>query len=612
MMTNNERADLLLDAIGFIGEDIVAEASGVSNILPIPSKLKLNLMVMRRLIAAMICLVLISALTPLSVYLYNNYIVPAVTPSDTTEEESTYPESNGEEFAIPEGYKVDGYTEFEMLASYEDERKKVSAYAFTLSDTADASRALFLEIRSFDGSKITDTALFPGYCIMMIDQLSSLSELIIFNTALEPDSTTIGYADIAKYYVQDGKITEANWIGIRHADFDLTDEESVTASRMPVFNMFMTLASELETSKNKLLIIDTYTSDTDIIHHPDEKANAPDINNDRKEGKRIWNLDRICELFNYSPSEATEEPVYPDITLENGLVIKYMKNESGDPFYVITGCSEESVLQLIIPREYNDIPISALNMYALNRCQAETIVFPDSITIFGNQFLNNSVYRLIIECGDNANFNNGTFKSSEITEVIFTGKLAEIPDDMFYDCAGLETVVLPETLELIGTQAFLDCKSLSRIDFPSNLKSIRESAFRGCSSLNNVTLHEGFYDLEENAFAHCEGLKQIVLPSTLQKLPDSAFLGHDCDILKIPEGITHIYSRSVLGYSMRELHLPQSLIYIDINYLGSANPQLEAIYYEGTREEFLSIIGDHTPPRNSYTIYCTDGIIKTD
>ncbi len=615
MMTNTERADLLLDAIGFIGEDIVAEASGVSNVLPIPSKLKLNLMVMRRLIAAMICLVLVSALTPLSVYLYNNYIVPAVTPTDTTADETTLPETDteveGDIFDIPEGYVLDGYTTFDIMTLEDQSQKKAKIFLFTLSRQGDGSRALYIEIRSFDGSEITDTALFPGHYIVLLQQMS-LDELIIFNTSLEDGSAVIGQADVAKYCVIDGKLTESDWDGIRHADFDLTDEESVTASRMPVFNMFMTLASELEASKNKLLIIDTYTSDTDIIHHPDEKVNAPDINNDRKEGKRTWSLDRICDLFGYAPPVITEKEPVPDITLENGLVLRYIETDDGDIFYGVTGCSSEAMTELRIPNEYNGIPITVLDTNVLSDCRAETIIFPDSLTMFNKQKLGEDVKRVIIECNKDTYFTIGIFRGSMIKEAIFTGDMYMIPNEMFYDCTELENVVFPETLSLIGEGAFYNCTSLREVNFPQGLRSIQADGFIGCESIKSIILPEGFESIGDTAFAGCTSATEIYIPSTLKKIPTNTFYHHGCEILTVPEGVEYIEGGALSGEKMRVLYIPRSLTFWDKNFLFTNELAIESVYYNGTKAEFAENVLLPQAGKNNYTIICTDGEIRIE
>ena len=616
-MTKTQKVDLLLDAIGMIGDDIIAESSGISKVLPIPSKLKINLMVMRRLIAAAICLMIVSAITPLSVYLYNNYIVPAFQPAETSDAETsdsvteTEPEDESDLFDLPEGYGLDGHTSFDIMTFEDSAQKKAKIYLFTLSRTHDGARALYIEIRSFDGSEITDTALFPGHSVILMQQMN-LDELIVFNTYLEDGSSVIGKADIAKYCVIDGKIVESDWIGIRHADFDLTDEESVTSSRLSVFNMFMNLSQEIESTNGKLLILDTYTSDKDIFHHPDEKISAPNITEDRKAGKRTWSIDRFCELFGYEPPVITEKVPVPDVTLESGLVLRYIETDDGDILYGITGCSSEAMTELRIPGEYNGIPITVLDKNVLSACRAETIIFPDSLTMFNKQKLGADVKRVIIECNKDTYFTIGIFRGSMIKEAIFTGDMNMIPNEMFYDCTELESVVFPENLTLIGEAAFWDCVSLREVNFPQSLRSIQADGFLGCKSIKSIILPDGFESIGDTAFAGCTSATEIYIPSTLKKIERNTFSGHSCEVITLPEGVEYLGGDAFTGSKLRFLYLPHSLTYFDHNFLFTDDLVIEKVYYNGTKDEFASHLVPVNANKNEYTIVFTDVSIRIE
>ncbi len=612
-MTKTERADILLDAIGFIGEDIVAEASGMSSVLQIPSKLKLNLMVMRRLLVATLCLVLISTITPLSVYLYNNYIVPAVKPPETTADDTSLPETDteaeGEFFDIPEGYGLDNYLSFEMLSHEDGDQKKVTAYAFTLSKKDDASRAVFLEIRNFDGTEITDRVLFRGHSIVIMHQ-PLMSELIIFNTALNDGSDVIGHADIAKYCIIDGKLTESDWIGIRHADFDLSSEDSVTASRMQVFNMFMTLSREIESSDGKLLILDTYTSDKDIIHHPDERISAPNITNDRKEGNRTWSIDRIGELFGFVPEEETIPEYYKTYETEDGWLIKGLT--AAPEKYIVVGSTEKIAKETVVPTLFNGYPIVSIDNGALVNCQAETLTIPREIHEVNFQsFLNSKIKRLIIECGDDTKFDAECFVGAPFEEVIFTGDKSEIEYSMFYQCRSLKYVKLPDTLVKINRMAFQGCISLDNLVLPEGLTTIERNAFYYCSSLREITIPKTVEHLSEYAFYDCKSLASFTILSQIDSIPFAAFGGNACETIKIKEGIKVIDDAAIRGDNLKYLYLPSTLTSIVTYFLDSPTSSIEAVYFNGTLEEWSRVTTTITTGQglNEYTIYCTDGEI---
>lgn len=66
-----------------------------------------------------------------------------------------------------------------------------------------------------------------------------------------------------------------------------------------------------------------------------------------------------------------------------------------------------------------------------------------------------------------------------------------IPDGVkciggFSDRLDIESVVIPDGVELIDIWAFRDCKNLKSITIPASVKRIYRRAFEGCSSLETV------------------------------------------------------------------------------------------------------------------------------
>jgi len=103
-----------------------------------------------------------------------------------------------------------------------------------------------------------------------------------------------------------------------------------------------------------------------------------------------------------------------------------------------------------------------------------------------------------------------------------------LPENAFYQCQSLQSIVLPEILTSVGARAFAGCIRLSSIELPKSVTEIRENAFFGCISLADVTFAEGsvLQTLGINAFYGCDALKTIALPKSLTALPASAFA--DC------------------------------------------------------------------------------------
>ena len=61
-----------------------------------------------------------------------------------------------------------------------------------------------------------------------------------------------------------------------------------------------------------------------------------------------------------------------------------------------------------------------------------------------------------------------------------------IGDYAFWDCRGLNTVLMPPTLTYIGKYAFAG-SDLPSIDWPASVSEISEGTFSGCNNLKSVT-----------------------------------------------------------------------------------------------------------------------------
>ncbi len=75
----------------------------------------------------------------------------------------------------------------------------------------------------------------------------------------------------------------------------------------------------------------------------------------------------------------------------------------------------------------------------------------------------------------------------------------------------LESVILPESVTIIGEGAFMDCASLSQINIPAGLQEIQRGAFVGCAGLTEMTLPETVSRVYEEAFTGCQGMTSLTI-----------------------------------------------------------------------------------------------------
>ena len=99
-----------------------------------------------------------------------------------------------------------------------------------------------------------------------------------------------------------------------------------------------------------------------------------------------------------------------------------------------------------------------------------------------------------------------------------TYRVTGIGNYAFYNCSGLLSVSMPNSVTTIGEWAFADCTELKNVYFSNSLTSIGFRAFSDCHSLLDVTFGHNLKTISDLAFLYCWSLKSIHIPSTLTSI----------------------------------------------------------------------------------------------
>ena len=114
----------------------------------------------------------------------------------------------------------------------------------------------------------------------------------------------------------------------------------------------------------------------------------------------------------------------------------------------------------------------------------------------------------------------------------------------------LESVVIPDSVKIIGEAVFKGCSSLKNINIPNSVTTIDDSAFEGCSSLKNINIPNSVTTIGNFVFSGCSSLKSINIPNSVTTIGNFVFSG--CSSLKsinIPNSVTTIGNFAFKGCS---------------------------------------------------------------
>ena len=125
--------------------------------------------------------------------------------------------------------------------------------------------------------------------------------------------------------------------------------------------------------------------------------------------------------------------------------------------------TDTSIIDIVIPYEYNNVPVVEIKKYAFNNYSSlVSIIIPDSVTTIGN--------------------------------------------DAFYGCKSLTNIAIPDGVTSIENYTFWGCSSLTSVSIPDSVTSIGNSAFNKCTSLTSVIIGNSVTSIGERAFKDCDSL----------------------------------------------------------------------------------------------------------
>lgn len=126
--------------------------------------------------------------------------------------------------------------------------------------------------------------------------------------------------------------------------------------------------------------------------------------------------------------------------------------------------------------------------------------------------------------------------------------VTEISENVFFGQVALTEIYIPYTVQIIGKSAFEGCTALKKVVFehsaehPSQLlaSKLGTRMFYGCASLEDVALPDNLTSIPSYMFYNCTSLTKITLPSTLTAIDNDAFEGAGLIEITIPATVKTI------------------------------------------------------------------------
>ena len=147
------------------------------------------------------------------------------------------------------------------------------------------------------------------------------------------------------------------------------------------------------------------------------------------------------------------------------------------------------------------------------------------------------------------------YNCSGIKSISIPNSVTSIGDYAFYGCSGIKSI--PNSVTSIGNYAFYNCSGLTSVTIDNSMTSIGSSAFSGCSGLTSVSIGNSVTRIESYAFQNCSGIKSVTIPNSVTSIGGYAFAScNSLESVTIGSGVLSI------GNNVFNNHRPDKVIWL--------------------------------------------------
>lgn len=170
--------------------------------------------------------------------------------------------------------------------------------------------------------------------------------------------------------------------------------------------------------------------------------------------------------------------------------------------------------------------------------KAKKIVVGEGITSLGKYCFNGLEFTEVVLPGSLEEIGTGVFSyNRKLKEIKIPSGVTVIKQSAFSGCNALEQVRMPDTVEKVGEYCFRSCKNLQIVRLPDGLEKIGRSTFERCSALREVNMPSEAVFIGKYAFSYCASLEKLELPESLEEISTQAFYRSGLAHVVIPASV---------------------------------------------------------------------------
>ena len=155
--------------------------------------------------------------------------------------------------------------------------------------------------------------------------------------------------------------------------------------------------------------------------------------------------------------------------------------------------------------------VTTIGDYAFENCTAlESVVFSSGNKI---EMLGSSPY-----------IESAIFRNTKALKTIVLPNTVKVIGANLFEGSGIETIQLSESLTAISEYAFAGCANLKTLTVPASVASVYDYAFLDCTALTNVVFNAGVKSFGTAIFMNCTALESVNIPATVESIAGNIFI----------------------------------------------------------------------------------------